>query len=188
MPGKHSHEVGHVCPWWFAPSFDNPLRRLIHNPRQILGDLVKEGQVVADIGCGMGYFSLGLARLVGPYGRVYAVDVQSRMLERAKMRARAAELENRLVLIECQPRAFSLPEPVDFALAFWMVHETPDQVAFFKQVWACLKPGGTFLLVEPIGHVSDHAFAQSVASAKAAGLTQLCSRRVRFSRGVLLQR
>ena len=55
----------HVCPWWLAYTFDNPLRRLIHNPRDIFSGYVKEGMTVMDVGCGMGYFTLGLAEL-GP--------------------------------------------------------------------------------------------------------------------------
>jgi len=70
----------HVCPWWLCYSFDNPLRRLFHDPERLLGPYVKLGMTVADIGCGMGYFTLGLARLTGPEGKVIAVDLQERML------------------------------------------------------------------------------------------------------------
>jgi 2-polyprenyl-3-methyl-5-hydroxy-6-metoxy-1,4-benzoquinol methylase len=66
----------HVCPWWFAYTFDNPLRRLIHPPVRIFEGLVQEGQTAVDIGCGMGYFTLGLARMVGQNGQVIAVDLQ----------------------------------------------------------------------------------------------------------------
>jgi len=69
-----------VCPWWLLPTFDNPLRRLIQNPQRILEGLVQVGQRAADLGCGMGYFSLPMARLAGETGRVYAVDLQPEML------------------------------------------------------------------------------------------------------------
>jgi 2-polyprenyl-3-methyl-5-hydroxy-6-metoxy-1,4-benzoquinol methylase len=180
-------KANHVCPWWFAPSFDNPLRRWAHDPQQILGDLVRVGQAAADIGCGMGYFSLALARLVGPGGRVYAVDLQPRMLQAARERAAKAGLEERIRLILCQPQTFSLPEPVDFVLAFWMVHETPNAVNFFTQAAAVLKPGGSLLLVEPRLHVSASAFSRTCAAAQAAGPHPLASRKVRFSRAVLMR-
>ena len=48
----------HVCPWWLAYTFDNPLRRLVHNPEKMLQKFIKEGDTVVDIGCGMGYFSI----------------------------------------------------------------------------------------------------------------------------------
>jgi len=71
----------HVCPWWLCFTFDNPLRRLIHDPESILGSYVRYGDTVLDIGPGMGYFTIPLAGLVGPSGLVIAADVQQRMLD-----------------------------------------------------------------------------------------------------------
>ncbi|NNM05313.1 MAG: hypothetical protein HKO65_09435 [Gemmatimonadetes bacterium] len=51
----------HTCPWRFGYTFDNPLRRRFHDPAGMFGDLVEEGQTVADVGCGGGHFSPGLA-------------------------------------------------------------------------------------------------------------------------------
>jgi predicted RNA methylase len=64
----------HVCPWWLAYTFDNPLRGLLHQPAQILDGLVGQGDTVIDMGCGIGFFSLGLARIVGAAGHVLAID------------------------------------------------------------------------------------------------------------------
>ncbi len=55
----------YVCPAEFAGSLDNPLRRLIHNPRKILEPYIRKGMNVLDLGCGPGYFTGELARLVG---------------------------------------------------------------------------------------------------------------------------
>ena len=77
-----------VCPWWLCFTFDNPLRRLIHNPKRSCGSGWRR-QTAIDIGCGMGYFSLPMARLVGDTGRVIAVDLQDRMLHRAAAAGRA---------------------------------------------------------------------------------------------------
>jgi ubiquinone/menaquinone biosynthesis C-methylase UbiE len=55
-----------VCPFWVGYILASPLRRLIHNPRKILGDYIKSGMTVLDIGCAMGFFSIGMAKMVGP--------------------------------------------------------------------------------------------------------------------------
>jgi predicted methyltransferase len=57
-----------ICPWWLGYVLANPIRRLWHNPREILLPFVKEGMLVLEPGPGMGFFTLDLARLVGPNG------------------------------------------------------------------------------------------------------------------------
>src|SRR5512136_3069782 len=90
-----------VCPWWLCYSFDNPLRRLIHDPERLLEPYVKEEMTAVDIGCGMGYFTMGLAKLVGPAGKVFAVDLQDRMLAALIRRARRVRLSDRIVPHRC---------------------------------------------------------------------------------------
>ena len=43
-----------LCPWWFAYTFDNPVRRMLHKPGKVLGAYVREGMTAVDIGCGWG--------------------------------------------------------------------------------------------------------------------------------------
>lgn len=88
----------HVCPWWLAYTFDNPLRRILHPPEKVLSGLVSQGQTVLDIGCGMGHFSIGMARMVGESGRVIALDLQDQMLDRVRRRAEKQRLSDRLIL------------------------------------------------------------------------------------------
>ena len=78
--------AGNICPWWLCPTFDNPLRRLIQDPDRILAGLVQPGETALDIGCGMGYFSIPLARLIGPEGSVICVDLQEQMLAGVRRR------------------------------------------------------------------------------------------------------
>jgi ubiquinone/menaquinone biosynthesis C-methylase UbiE len=76
--GSGNH--GHVCPHRAAFILDNWIRRLFQNPVKIVGEYVKEGDTVIDFGCGPGFFSIPLARLVGEKGKVFAVDLQEEML------------------------------------------------------------------------------------------------------------
>jgi ubiquinone/menaquinone biosynthesis C-methylase UbiE len=176
-----------VCPWWLLPTFDNPLRRLIQDPERILQGLVQPGQSAADIGCGMGYFTILLARLLGVQGRVYAIDLQAEMLAGLKRRAAKAGVLERITLHQTPADRLELPQQVDFALTFWMVHETPDPKVFLRQVRALLKPGGKLLLVEPVIHVRQAAYDRTVQAALSAGFVLLQPRPVGMSRAALLE-
>jgi ubiquinone/menaquinone biosynthesis C-methylase UbiE len=66
------------CPFWVGYLLINPLRTLMQNPKKILSQYVISGMKVLDIGCGMGFFSLPIARMIGPHGRVICLDVQEK--------------------------------------------------------------------------------------------------------------
>ncbi len=152
----------HVCPWWLCYTFDNPLRRLVQDPRAILRPYLTGGQTALDLGCGMGYFSLGMACLVGAQGRVIAVDLQEKMLATLKRRAAKHKVQARIQTRRCLPDDLGLDDlrgQVDFALVFWMLHEVPNQAGFLQQVAASLKSGGRLLIAEPRFHVSQAAFS-----------------------------
>ncbi len=162
-----------VCPWWIGYFLASPLRKLRQDPHALLSPLVGEGMVVLEPGPGMGFFTLELARLVGPAGRVIAVDVQPRMLaslrRRAARRALADRIETRLAG-EGGLGVADLAGRVDFALAFAVVHEVPDAAHFFAEVAASLKPGARLLLAEPFPRVSDAAFGDTLEVAARTGL------------------
>ena len=157
-----------TCPWWICFTFDNPVRRMLHDPEKILHGLVKPGQAALDIGCGMGFFSIPLARMVGKEGKVTCVDLQDQMLAAARRRAEKAGLNN-LVYHRCTTASLGLTEQADFALTFWMVHEVPDKQRLFGEIRAALRPGGRLLFVEPQVHVTRKAFESSVSVALATG-------------------
>ena len=135
----------HVCPWWMIHTFDNPVRRLFHDPEKMMGPYLREGGRTADIGCGIGFFSLGLARLVGDSGRVYAMDLQEKMLAGVERRAQRAGLSGRIETRQVKANDLAAPDlngSMDMVLSFWMLHEVPDQARFLGQVKELLKPGG----------------------------------------------
>jgi ubiquinone/menaquinone biosynthesis C-methylase UbiE len=67
-----------ICPWWIGYILANPLRRLLQKPEEILRPYIKKGMNVLDIGCGMGFFSLPIARMVGDTGKVVCVDFKKK--------------------------------------------------------------------------------------------------------------
>jgi 2-polyprenyl-3-methyl-5-hydroxy-6-metoxy-1,4-benzoquinol methylase len=85
-----------VCPWWCCYTFDNPLRKLLHNPEAMLDPYIRSGSTAIDVGAGMGYFSIPLARLIGPAGHVTAIDIQAKMLEALDRRARRRGVSERI--------------------------------------------------------------------------------------------
>jgi ubiquinone/menaquinone biosynthesis C-methylase UbiE len=178
-----------VCPWWMGYFLANPLRRFVHDPRRILAPYVRPGMTVMDLGPGMATFTLDLARFAGPTGRVVAADVQARMLAQVEKRAAKAGLlhriETRLVRNDGS-WAGDLAGEVDFALAFYMVHEVPDARAFFALVKSTLAPGGRLLVVEPKMHVSARAFDATIDAARQAGFEIVDSPKIPRSRSALL--
>jgi ubiquinone/menaquinone biosynthesis C-methylase UbiE len=178
-----------VCPAEYAGWLSTPFRRLVTNPRRILGDLVNTGDTVVDLGCGPGFFTLPLAEMVGDEGSVIAVDLQQAMLDKLAARAERKGLASRIRLHRCEAGTLGLDdERADFALAFWMVHEVPDEWRFFRETHELLRSGARLLLVEPRGHVLKAAFAQTLAAAEAAGFRSVGRPRISFSFSALLER
>lgn len=182
--------MAHVCPWWFVRTFDNPIRRRFHDPEALFGSSVRPGMRVLDVGCGAGFNTEGLARLVGAEGRVVAVDLQPRMLAMTERRLRENGLAERVDLVEARADDLGLQSeaPFGFALAFWMVHEVEDLDRFFGQLHDKLEPGAELLISEPKLHVSGKAFERSVQAALHAGFREKGRPTISLSRTVVLER
>jgi ubiquinone/menaquinone biosynthesis C-methylase UbiE len=177
-----------VCPVERAGGLDSRIRRWLHNPQKILGPYVKEGMTVIDIGCGPGLYAIEMALMVGDSGRVIAADLQDGMLDLVRNKVAGTEIENRVTLHKCESTKIGVTEKIDFALAFYMVHELPDQEAFYSELATILKPGGQLLVIEPPFHVSRSAFRKSLDRANAAGLKASDGPRVLLSKTAVLCR
>ncbi len=184
--------MGHrVCPWWLGYFLISPLRRLQLNPETVLRRFVREGMTVLEPGPGMGFFTVPLARLVGSTGRVVALDVQPKMVEKLKRRLTKNGLGKRVDarLVAADSLAINdLAGKVDFTLAFAMVHEMPSAAHFFAETAMASKAGAHLLLVEPAGHVTAEEFATELRDAAQSGFKVLDRPHVRRSQAAVLQR
>ena len=163
-----------VCPWWLGYFLISPVRRWLQNPTELLRPYVHEGMTVLEPGPGMGFFTIPLAQIVGPSGRVIAVDVQPKMIAKLKKRAARANVQDRVDARIAPPDTLGIEDltrSVDFTLAFAMVHELPDAGKFFAEVARASRPKAKLLVVEPRGHVNDASFAAESNAASAAGFT-----------------
>jgi len=178
-----------VCPWWIGYLLASPIRKLTQDPARILEPYVRPGMTVLEPGPGMGFFTLELARMVGPQGRVVAVDVQPKMIAGLRRRAERAGLLDRIDarVVPDSTMALDADEAaVDFVLAFAMVHETRSAATFFAEAARAMKPGASLLLAEPTGHVSDEEFMRELALAAEAGLSAAGRPEISRSRAAIL--
>ncbi len=179
-----------VCPWWLGYLLASPLRRLLQDPDEIVKPYVEEGMSVLDIGCGMGFFSLPMAKLVGEKGRVVCIDLQEKMIEGLLARAKKAGLAGRIEARVCSQSSLGVTDlagKIDFALVFALVHEVPDKENLFSEIHDTMKPAGKLLMAEPRGHVSRPDFAKTVSVAQSRGFEVICDLEIRRSHAVLLQ-
>lgn len=158
-----------LCTWWLAYFFDNRLRRLFQKPEVILAPYVKEGMTVLDTGCGMGFCSIGMAKMVGNDGRVISVDLQQQMLDVLCRRATKAGVADRIQPQLADKDNINVSDKVDFALAMWMAHEVPDQERFLGQIKACMNDGARLMIVEPRGHVKEVDIDKTFEKAESLG-------------------
>ena len=134
----------HGAPWLIRETRDPE-----ENPRKLLKALdVKPSQTVCDLGCGNGFYTLQLARLVGKQGRVLAVDIQPEMLALLNQRAEKAGIDN-IEPILGTPGDPKLPKgEVDLILLVDVYHEFSYPEQMLRAMRESLKPNGRLALAE----------------------------------------
>jgi len=127
---------------------EGPDRDAWQRPDQIMDFLeIAEGSVVADIGAGGGWFTIRLARRVGPNGRVYAQDIQPEMIGAIERRVEREGLKN-VATVLGTPVHPNLTNPVDVVLIVETYYEMEDPRTLLRNVRNSLKPGGRVGIVE----------------------------------------
>ena len=178
-----------VCPFWMGYLLVCPFRRIGQDPDKMLAPYVTSGMTVLEVGPGMGFFTLPMARMVGPAGKVVCVDLQEKMLAAVRRRAAKAGLADRIEARACQPTTLGAADragKVDFVLLFAVVHEIPDTPRLFREIVLAMKPGVRCLVAEPNFHVSAQDFEQTIATAAQQGLQLTDRPKIWGSRTALL--
>lgn len=128
---------------------DSPERRELLPPYETLKKLeLHDGAIVADIGCGIGYFTLPAAELVGSQGKVYALDVSDEMLEETRKTAIEKGYSN-IELIKSVEYDLVLEDgTVTYCFICNVLHEITDLKRFVKELRRILKDQGKLVIIE----------------------------------------
>ncbi len=146
---------------------------------------------VLEPGCGMGYFTLPIARMAGPTGTVVAVDLQPKMIDGLKRRARRAGLLDRIEAVACTDADLGLGSRtglIDLAVAIHVLHEVHDRKRFLEQLFEALRPKGRLLVLEPKGHVPRQKLDAELELSEQVGFRRLEEQALRRSHGTLLEK
>lgn len=128
---------------------DSPERRTEMPPEDTLVKAgIRPGDIIADIGCGTGYFSVPASKMIGPKGHVYAIDISGVMLAELRSRIASAGIFN-IETIQTPHGKLSMPEgAVTLVLISDVLHEVDDKKDFLDSVSGSLKPGARLSLIE----------------------------------------
>lgn len=128
---------------------EGPDRDLWQKPDQVMDALgIADGTTVADLGAGGGWFTVRLARRVGPQGVVYAEDVQEQMLESIDRRVKREGLRNVRMVLGASDDPKLPAQRLDAVLIVDVYHEVSQPVEFLRNVKESLAPQGRLGIVE----------------------------------------
>lgn len=140
-----------------APSYigrflDSSLRRWAQPPSQLIERSgIKPGMIVIDLGCGSGAFTPSVARVVGEVGKVYAVDIQPKMLQQLERKLSKPENRDVTNIDLRQASAYDLPfedESIDLVYMVAVLQEIPDRKRALREIRRVLRPGGILAVTE----------------------------------------
>ena len=128
---------------------DNPIRREILPPDKVLEIVnIKEGQCIADIGCGTGYFTIPLAKVVAEKGKIFAIDINTEMLDETKSKVEKEEISN-VVIVKSSENNFNISdESTDIVFTSTVFHEIHSPELFLKESKRVLTNKGSIVILD----------------------------------------
>ena len=121
----------------------------LEQPQKTLNFMgLRDGDIVADIGCGNGFYTLRLAERLAPHGVVFAVDVQQGMLDQLEERRAEADIRNVYPILGTLDDPHLPPGKVDWILLVDAYHEFGEPEAMLARMKESLAPGGRIALLE----------------------------------------
>jgi ubiquinone/menaquinone biosynthesis C-methylase UbiE len=141
--------IAQVMGYEGAEWLERPEREDEEQPSKAIKALgIKPGQTVADVGAGSGYYTVRLAKQVGPIGRVFATDIQPEMLSLLRKRLTRERLDN-VELVQATETDPRLPAgQLDLILMVDVYHELARPQEVLRRLRAALKPDGRLVLIE----------------------------------------
>ncbi|KAH3758710.1 methyltransferase type 11 [Pelomyxa schiedti] len=191
------HPCG-VCPHWVGYIIDNRVRKWLTDTEGVISPYVRKGDVVIDFGCGHGLLTVLAAGIVGKSGRVYAVDLQDKMLSYTQSRANREGHSDVVVTKSTNPSHSGTPlafetipkHSVNLVVFNWVLHELPLnlQREFALDLFDKLSEGGKVLVVEPPFHVPEAKLAEELQAFVDAGFLLHRKPSRRFQKIAVLQK
>lgn len=128
---------------------DNEKRRELLPPKQTLINLhLHKGDIMADIGCGIGYFSIPASKIVGNIGKIFAIDIQPEMLHDVEFKIRENNISNIKIVLTEENNLKLDDNKVNFAFVSNVLHEIYEKESFLNEVKRILSPDGKIAIVE----------------------------------------
>lgn len=133
----------------YIKRLEDPGREQWQQPDQVVDTLDLKGEdEVADIGAGSGYFTVRLAKSIGPSGKVYAVDIDQKLLDSIDARADKEKLDNIQTILATPDDPHLGSASVDLIFICDTLHHIQDRPRYYRLLLRALRPGGRLVIVD----------------------------------------
>jgi ubiquinone/menaquinone biosynthesis C-methylase UbiE len=170
-----------------AGALESSFRYRFQNPKKILSPYIEPGMTVLDLGCGPGFFTIEIARMLDGSGKVIAADLQNGMLEKVIEKIAGSDLERIVQIHKCQEKSLNLTDEIDFVFAFYAFHEMcfPDNL--IDEIKLLLKSEGSIYIAEQKFHVPQSTFIDIIDKMRKKGFEITEQPKVFLSRAVVMK-